>query len=611
MNKTISLTGMLGAMTIAAILLIGNAGQAFAATVFTRDLTLGSSGSDVTSLQTFLIGQGFTIPAGATGYFGMQTKAALASYQAAHGIAPAAGYFGPVTRADVNTSDTDSGSGSNGQTDNGSSLSGGEATLRSFDLSSDNDLAEGETGQEIAVAEFDVKGGDVRVQRMTLEFTANNTGLSTLPWKYVDTIDVYDGSKKVGSADVSSKNDWDRNGTTYSVDVPLNAIVKGGRSAEFSIRADAQDNIDTANLGQTFSIIVPKNCFRAVDAKNIQQYTGSDSDAVTLGFDGADNGKLSVRESSDNPEAGVIVADDRDASDKTDVLSFELRNSNDADVALNELTVRVDAGFAGSSVANEDVDDIIRRATLKLDGKTYQGKVSDADSGTYEGSITFKNLKTVVDGDDTADGVLTVELYGSDNHFDSGATLAFDLLSTDIDAEGDRTGDAAEVTGSVRGNEMTVTTDAGINLGGRTNTATVYATGHDISSSYGTYSIKFDVTATGDDVYVPRTIAVNDSASTTAGVNIALLNDAFSGSSSAVLTSTAKTYSNDFFVVREGDTKTFTVTLVLEPDAAGYYSAGIDFVQFSPSSPSLSALQKLEVDQNKSQFRTDPLYIPN
>lgn len=64
-----------------------------------RDLDAGATGSDVTALQTLLISRGYAIPAGATGYFGAQTKAALAAYQHAHGIAPAAGYFGPLTRA--------------------------------------------------------------------------------------------------------------------------------------------------------------------------------------------------------------------------------------------------------------------------------------------------------------------------------------------------------------------------------------------------------------------------------------------------------------------------------------------------------------------------------
>jgi|GEM_PF-6864096 len=70
---------------------------------YTRDLTAGAKGTDVSGLQAFLIAHGYAIPAGATGYFGPQTRTALAAYQKAHGIVPAAGYFGPITRATMRT----------------------------------------------------------------------------------------------------------------------------------------------------------------------------------------------------------------------------------------------------------------------------------------------------------------------------------------------------------------------------------------------------------------------------------------------------------------------------------------------------------------------------
>ncbi|MBI2011123.1 MAG: peptidoglycan-binding protein [Candidatus Colwellbacteria bacterium] len=69
---------------------------------YTRDLTVGSKGDDVTALQNFLISQSSANwPAGqaATGYFGPITQSALGKYQAAVGISPTAGYFGPKTRA--------------------------------------------------------------------------------------------------------------------------------------------------------------------------------------------------------------------------------------------------------------------------------------------------------------------------------------------------------------------------------------------------------------------------------------------------------------------------------------------------------------------------------
>jgi peptidoglycan hydrolase-like protein with peptidoglycan-binding domain len=85
-----------------------NASVSSTAAVGIRDLELGMTGNDVLLLQKLLNANGFILAAsgaGASGsettYFGALTQAALAKYQAAHGISPAAGYFGPITRAEI------------------------------------------------------------------------------------------------------------------------------------------------------------------------------------------------------------------------------------------------------------------------------------------------------------------------------------------------------------------------------------------------------------------------------------------------------------------------------------------------------------------------------
>jgi peptidoglycan hydrolase-like protein with peptidoglycan-binding domain len=64
------------------------------------------TGDDVLALQKLLNANGFTLAASGAGspgnettYFGALTRAALAKFQAANGISPAAGYYGPITRA--------------------------------------------------------------------------------------------------------------------------------------------------------------------------------------------------------------------------------------------------------------------------------------------------------------------------------------------------------------------------------------------------------------------------------------------------------------------------------------------------------------------------------
>jgi len=73
---------------------------------FSNSLYVGSTGTDVVNLQTWLISNGFSIPSissGATakGYFGSQTQMAVEAYQRSVGITPT-GFFGPVTIAKIN-----------------------------------------------------------------------------------------------------------------------------------------------------------------------------------------------------------------------------------------------------------------------------------------------------------------------------------------------------------------------------------------------------------------------------------------------------------------------------------------------------------------------------
>ncbi|MDB5224531.1 MAG: protein of unknown function with transrane region [Candidatus Adlerbacteria bacterium] len=116
------------AAPLAAVLI---AGTAFAAPL-TRSLDMGATGSDVTSLQTFLAADVSLYPEGlVTGYFGSLTRAAIQRFQAKNGIvssgtAASTGYgrVGPSTMAAINaqmsggsTSNTTEGAGKVTNTD--------------------------------------------------------------------------------------------------------------------------------------------------------------------------------------------------------------------------------------------------------------------------------------------------------------------------------------------------------------------------------------------------------------------------------------------------------------------------------------------------------------
>ena len=66
----------------------------------TRSLSLGSTGSEVSSLQTFLKSEGYYAYPSITGYFGPITEAGIKAFQRASGI-EAIGIVGPITRAKI------------------------------------------------------------------------------------------------------------------------------------------------------------------------------------------------------------------------------------------------------------------------------------------------------------------------------------------------------------------------------------------------------------------------------------------------------------------------------------------------------------------------------
>ena len=89
---------------------VGEEGGDLTTERFSRDLSIGSRGEDVRELQRWLNTQGFTVasqgpgsPGQETGFFGEMTRAALARFQFENAIEPARGFFGPATRAVVNS----------------------------------------------------------------------------------------------------------------------------------------------------------------------------------------------------------------------------------------------------------------------------------------------------------------------------------------------------------------------------------------------------------------------------------------------------------------------------------------------------------------------------
>ncbi len=101
MNKITYKTFLSVGFMAAAFALVAIPGVTHADTLY-RQLQLGMSGSDVSSLQTFLAQDRTIYPQGlVTGYFGSLTKSAVSNFQARNGI-DTAGRVGPATLPVIN-----------------------------------------------------------------------------------------------------------------------------------------------------------------------------------------------------------------------------------------------------------------------------------------------------------------------------------------------------------------------------------------------------------------------------------------------------------------------------------------------------------------------------
>ncbi|MDB5264881.1 MAG: Penicillin-resistant dd-carboxypeptidase-like protein [Parcubacteria group bacterium] len=576
---------------------------------FSRDLTIGSTGADVTALQAWLIAKGFSIPAGATGYFGMQTKAALAAYQAANAIAPAVGYFGPITRAKVNAAGgTTTGTTTGGTTTTGSTtLSGGEADLNDFNLiGEDTSGDEGESEVQLATAEFDVDSGDVNVQRIEVTFdpTNNTSGVEQRPSKYFDNISVWANGKKLADMDTDNRDDWDENGsgnsTTYTVSLTgLNYVVREGDQASITIAADINDSIDTDDLAQDFDITVEDDAVRAIDAAGVQQYIGDGSDSVSFGFGAQQSGDLTVRESSDNPDADTLIIDDQDESDDFTVLGFEIDNNDDADALLTDLTVTVATSTSATATSTSD---IIRSATLTIGGDDFRGDIND------DNTIDFDSIDATISGNDVTDGSLSVTFNGSDV-IGASQTVSFAITAANVTAEGDASGDNSDVSGTAQGETFSLVSQGIAVINGQT-TSDSRVINTTTGGEQGDFEVTFDVEAVDETVYIAKS-ADNATTTVTAGVLYNVVQG--TTATSTVVGTTDIVTANDsdngdtstHFIVREGDTRSFTLHVSIDPVQSDFYSVELEAIRFDTNGTTSFGNDTTYSVPDISEFETD------
>ena len=630
------------------------------ASAYSSNLTIGSSGADVTTLQNWLISKGFSLSAGATGYFGSQTQAALAAFQSANGISPAVGYFGPVTMAKVNAMGSTGSTGSTGamtypagcmsatgfSTTTGMScagsvmtypagcmstagfssttgmscsggstpstsgpLTGGAGDITVSDLATYSSEEAGEGEDDVKLLAFEVEAddeSDVEITSVKVEMFQGTAADSEDLTDYADNVSIWMGSTKVGEAD---SDGFSENSDVYTKSISLdNAVVKAGDTNKFYVAVSAMANLDSGDI-DTDAWYVGVSAVRFVDAEGV-----TTTESLTLDIDDevvddtleetfdftdfatATDVELKVALNNDDDdinEAHVINVDTTDDTDDVEVLSFTLEADGDSDINVTEIPVLV------TTTGEPDEAVIVIEAKLWMDGEELA--TEDVPTG---GAVTFEDLDIDINAGDEVELMVTVSLQDVGGVLDDGDTVQVELTGTEVDAidaedESGETLGAADLTGTAAG-EAHATYDVGMNAKFVSSSAVITNSDTAAIPDRGTFTIVFDVTAFDGDVYVDGT----DIALETGGG--ATYQDILvdGGVGTGVVTSNADDAAFTTFLVEEGTTERFTLTL----DAAGtdaFAKASLESILYALTAIDGDVLYTF----NMADYETDSIFL--
>ena len=628
-NKFFKLVAV--ALIFAAVAVAGSADAA----MFTRFLTVGSTGADVVELQTILETQGYLVmPAGvAKGYFGQLTKSAVAKWQAAVGL-PSTGYFGPLSIAKINAGMTGGGStGTPGcsagatynsmtgeRCDSGTpdddddddvtgGLRGGETSLEDYDASSGDDSEVEEDGTaDIFDFEFDVEDADAEVDRIDVSFQAATTEED--PWDTFETVTLLMDGEEIADMDASDEDEWsedeDEIGTGSIDDYSLrfsniDEIVREGDTAQFTVRVTAQRTVD--DLPATWTIGIGDEGIRVTDGEGIDSYTGQNTDTVTFDVEEAGEGEeLTISEADDNPEANTLQIDEDTSSDWYEILAFDIE-AEESDIEITELPLTLTFN------SGEDYGDVINDIKLEVDGEEFDDvTIGDETITVATTTFEFDNEELVIDADSTVTARLWVK-FNSNDTIDNGDTVTASITSANVDAieaEGEDDLAAGDLNGSVDGNTFTLRS-SGIAVMEGSSAPKVTVTSQDAADGgdYGTYIIKFEVTAFEEDAWVPLT-------ATAAAGSGADFHVTGTGASSTATTTgnleveSGTTVTNNRARVSQGQTREFTLTVVINPASDGFYGLELENVNFATSSTAATSTYEVP---DEDEFEVDDTFI--
>lgn len=581
--------------------LSGTPASSSAACTFTRSLTIGSEGADVKCLQDAMTPTYFNNAGGSTGYFGPVTAAAVAAWQTANGIAPAVGFFGPMSQAKfamtaptTPTTPTTPGSDDSDDDDDSSTGLSGEATLDSFDIE-DGDDTEIEEGQEAeSVLEFVVnfEDGDAEITRLDVEL---DTDATDDIWDVLSEVTLSVDGEVVETIDASDEDSYQSDDMTLRIS-GLNIVAMEDEDTTITLGVTVQGNLDdndqTVTVDVTGMRFVDGDDVTTTETEANLETAGAAANTFDIDAEGSED-ELIVKSATSDPDADTLVIDDQTTkSDWYTVFAFDLDTDDSTnDIELNNVGVQLTV-----AETSDDVDNVVQDAELVIDGEVYD----DFDWSVTTG--TSMTLDFDIDGDHTIDAgdrvtaELKVRFYGVGSGVDEGTTLVASASTSVFDVEG---ADDVTTTGGATGETHTLRS-AGVMVDAASVESEESTQGD--NDTTGIFELTFDVTALEGDFYI-NDIASSSATAVLAGVDFDVEGPGAVTSATGVISSTAEDTSGAF-LVREGETETFTLTVTIDAGTTGQHRVILNEVWFSTNSGGITSAETVTLTP-AADYRTD------